>query len=190
MLKPLTNQARFREFVISLNATTTLTSKSWYPICLRSVFQPSAFMRTYLDPFLEVFRSHFMIGLHCRMIGEISVLDESSSSTSHLTLSQVEGKREEIAKLMNENSTALIFLSTDSRLVEAEIVRWFPGKVKTSGELPRMHTGVRTTEAGLMRAYLDVQLLASCDILFLTQKSGISRLSKLMNMKVPNITFF
>ena len=147
-------------------------------------------MRTYLDPFLEVFRSHFMIGLHCRMSGEISALDESSSSTPHLTLSRVEDKREEIASLMNANPTALIFLSTDSRLVEMEIARWFPGKVKTSGELPRMHTGIRTTEAGLMRAYLDVQLLASCDVLFLTQRSGISRLSRLMNMNAPNITYF
>lgn len=91
---------------------------------------------------------------------------------------------------MNANPTALVFLSTDSRLVETEIARWFPGKVKTSGELPRMHTGVKTTEAGLMRAYLDVQLLANCDVLFLTKKSGVSRLSKLMSVKTPNITFF
>ena len=130
-----------------------------------------------------------MIGLHCRMGGDLSVLDETSS-TSHLTLSKIEDKRGEISRLMEGRQNALIFLSTDSRQVEAEIAGWFPGRVRTSGELPRMHTGVKTTEAGLMRAYLDIQILASCDVLFLTQKSGVSRISKLMSMKAPNITFF
>lgn len=187
MLRPLTAQARFKEFAASLNATNTLNALSWYPICIRSVFQPSSFMRTYLDPFLAVFQNHFMIGMHCRMSGNFSAWEEASS---HLTVATVEGKRGEIDMLIQANPNALIFLSTDSRELEATMESWFPGRVKTSGTLPRMHTGKMTSEAGLMRTYLDIQLLASCDVLFLTQKSGVSRVSKLMSIKAPNITFF
>ena len=77
MLRSITTHRSFSDFTKRLNeprnSSLLLTTRSWYPICLRSVFQPSDFLMSFLNPFLTLFKDHFMIGMHIRMAGSLSV---------------------------------------------------------------------------------------------------------------------
>lgn len=191
LLRFLTTHRSFDEFVKRLNepsnSTLPLSTKNWYPICLRSMFQPSEFLLSFLDPFLMLFKDHFMIGMHIRMSGHLSAW---ADKVAEMTTDRVKYQFLRVDHFIREHPDALIFLSTDSRQIEKNMTDLYPGIVKTVGDLPRMHTGRITTEAGLMRAYLELFLLSKCDALFLTPGSALSRASRLMNMKAPNVTFF
>ena len=191
MLRSITTHRSFSDFTKRLNeprnSSLLLTTRSWYPICLRSVFQPSDFLMSFLNPFLTLFKDHFMIGMHIRMAGSLSVWKDDASE---VTEKRIQERLRLLNYFLQEHPDAYIFLSTDSRQVERNMTRLYPNIVKTVGGLPRMHTGRLTTEAGLMRVYLEMFLLSKCDVLFLTPGSALSRASRLMNVKSPNVTFF
>ena len=99
-------------------------------------------------------------------------------------------KRETIDAILHDHPGALILLSTDTPSMERRLYDIYPGVVKTVGDLPRMHSGSMTSEAGLMRAYLELFLLGQCDTLFLTKRSALSRAIRYMNAKSPKVYFF
>ena len=121
------------------------------------------------------------------MAGSLSVWKDDVSG---VTGQRIQDRLPLLNSILHEHANAFIFLSTDSRDVERNMTLLYPGLVKTVGDLPRMHTGRLTTEAGLMRVYLELFILSKCDVLFLTPGSALSRVSRLMNAKSPNVTFF
>ena len=65
-------------------------------------------------------------------------------------------KREAIDAILHEHPDARILLATDTPEMEYRFDSIYPGIVKTVGDLPRMHSGSVTSEAGLMRTYLEL----------------------------------
>lgn len=128
-----------------------------------------------------------MIGMHARMGGNYSAWNDKSIEMSE---EKVMEKRETIDAILHDHPGALILLSTDTPSMERRLYDTYPGVVKTVGDLPRMHSGSMTSEAGLMRAYLELFLLGQCDTLFLTKRSALSRAIRYMNAKSPKVYFF
>ena len=140
-----------------------------------------------MDPFLPLFSEHFMIGMHVRMGGNYSVWNDKSIDMSE---ERVMEQREIIDAIIREHPNALILIATDTPSMESRFYNMYPGIVKTVGDLPRMHSGTMTTEAGLMRSYLELFLLGQCDVLFLTKRSALSRAIRYVNAKSPKVYFF
>ena len=188
LIRFISTRISFLSFVDRLNETSSrLSRSSWYPICLRSLLQPSPFFHTFLDPFLPLFSEHFVIGMHVRMGGNYSNWNDK-----HIDMSEerVLEKREAIDAILHEHPDARILLATDTPEMEYRFDSIYPGIVKTVGDLPRMHSGSVTSEAGLMRTYLELLLLGQCDVLFLTKRSALSRAIRYVNAKSPQVFFF
>lgn len=160
---------------------------SWYSNCFHSVFQPSDFIQRYITPLLHFFDDHYMVGVHVRMRGNYS---EWVEKTTYLTMENVTSQMDAIDRILQDNSRAIVYLATDSKVVEKMMFHRFPDRLITAGNLPLMNTGKLTNEAGSLRAFMDLYLLSRCQTLFLTNKSLLSRLVYLVNMNSPIVYYF
>ena len=83
-------------------------------------------------------------------------------------------------KRLKSKNSVKIFLSTDSTQEEKLMRRQFPGMIVTTSTLKRSHVGgiyhARVEEESVLKAVLDVMLLGKCDFLFLTPRSGFSKI--------------
>ena len=128
-----------------------------------------------------------MIGMHVRMGGNYSTWNDKQIDMSE---ERVMKQRETIDAILREHPDARILFSTDTPAMESRFYNMYPGILKTVGDLPRMHSGVTTSEAGLMRTYLELLLLGQCDVLFLTKRSALSRAIRYVNAKSPKVIYF
>lgn len=190
MSKYLFSLRRSKKFIqqtfgSSMNASAFRTS--WYRNCFHSVFQPSDFILKYITPFLNFFNDHYMIGVHVRMRDNSSEWEEK---TPYLTMENVTSQMDAIDRILQENSRAIVYLATDSRVVEKMMFNRFSDRLITAGNLPLMNTGNLTNEAGSLRAFMDLYLLSRCQTLFLTKKSLLSRVAYLASMNSPIVYYF
>lgn len=128
-----------------------------------------------------------MVGVHIRLAGNMTQWREQSTVMNY---SRVEAQYETIKTVLDGNQNSRLFLATDNAWVEKEMMRKFGDQVLFVGNLPRMHTGKFTNEAGLMRAFTELYLLGKCDALFLSERSSFSRLANAIKKETAEVFFF
>lgn len=155
----------------------------FYSRCVRTLFPPNRRVRALLEKFEPMLGDGIRIGVHLRM-GEGH--SDWTDSRPFLTEKRVENGLVLITSFIEKqrkkhgNVPVKIFLSTDSSEMERKMQRAFPGMIVTTKGFRRSHVGgVRATrynEDSIMKAILDVMLLGKCDYLFLTTRSGFSKI--------------
>ena len=156
-------------------------------MCLTNVFQPNDYLMSYLQPYLDLFKGHYIIGLHARMGQGASKWHDGKK---FLKMGSVTYQVEGIRQLMNKKKNALLFLSTDSDKVEAYYKLQFSTDLVMVDSLPLMHVGKsRVEENGVIRSFLDIYLLGQCNFLYLTPDSGFSYAGLAMNRKNPVVVY-
>ena len=163
-------------------------SDRWYDICIPSLFQPSDYTLQFLNPYLKIFRNHKVLGIHVRSGGSTS--NWKDGGYFKVTEAVVRKHLPRIHNILQKHYNMKIFLSTDSDRIEQFLVSRYGSRVILVKEFPRSHVGKNPSEASLMRSYMDLYLLGQCDYLYLTRRSGFSRMGRAFNMKNPPIYYF
>lgn len=155
----------------------------FYSRCVRTLFPPSRRVRTLLERFEPMLGDGIRVGVHLRM-GEGH--SDWTDSRPFLTPQRVDDGIVQITDFIAKqrkkrgNVPVKIFLSTDSSEMERKVRHAFPGMVVTTQGFRRSHVGgvraARYNEDSIMKAILDVMLLGKCDFLFLTKRSGFSKI--------------
>lgn len=190
MSKSLFALPRVQSFIkntIHSSVNTSVFKATWHSHCFHSIFQPSDFIMKYLRPYLHFFDKHNMIGVQIRMKGNLSEWEEKEF---YMTPELVEAQFDTMEGLLKNDPTAVIYLATDSLAMEKMVMERFPKRVITAGKLPIMHTGRYTNEAGALRNFMDLYLLARCQTLFLTNKCSFSKFALIVNTKNPTVYYF
>ena len=190
MTKTLFSMSRVQSFIkktLQSSVNTSVFRTTWHSHCFHSVFQPSEFIKPYLKPYLQFFDKHNMIGIQIRMKGNMTEWEEKPF---YMTRELVETQFDTIESLLEQDPNAAIYLASDSKSMEELIMNRFSKRVITAGKLPIMHTGRYTNEAGALRNYMDLYLLARCKTLFLTSKCSFSKLSLILNRNNPTVYYF
>ena len=161
------NRNDYMKFVgPSLNETEA--EDSWYNMCMQSLFQPSDYLKHYLDPYLEVFSRHTVLGIHIRSGSSANWRDPDF----HITKEIIEMEFDRI----NEILTVI-----KSR---------FGDIVFSVSGLDKQHVGKFSTQSGLLRAVMELHLLGQCDYLLLTKPSGFGDCGRRLNAKNPPFWYF
>lgn len=156
----------------------------YYNRCVRSLFKPSSFLQELLNSYETQLGQGLRIGVHIRMgQGHSDWKDSRPFLNQNQVGSFIEKLHQfvnnKMKRLQNKNSVK-IFLSTDSTQEEKLMRRQFPGMIVTTSTLKRSHVGgiyhARVEEESVLKAVLDVMLLGKCDFLFLTPRSGFSKI--------------
>ena len=161
--------------------------ENWYSVCAQSLFQPSAYLMKFIQPYLDVFKGHRVLGVHIRSGGHAKWQD---GGYFKLTPYIVKRHSRVIHEIMVKNKLTMIFLSTDSDIIEEQLRTRFGSSIVTVSSFPREHVGKDPTEIGLIRSILDLYLLGQCDELLLTRRSGFSATALAFNAKNPNVSYF
>lgn len=162
-------------------------NSNWYNVCTQSLFQPSAYTMQFIKPYLDLFKGHRVLGVHVRSGGYANWED---GSYFKVTPQVVKKQSRKIHDLLAKSSKSLLFLSTDSDVIEAAIRKRFASRLITVTSLPRAHVGKDPTEEGLLRSIVDLYLLGQCDDLLLTRRSGFSAMALALNGKNPSVSYF
>ena len=159
------------------------TVDRYYGRCVKSLFQPSAQVRAWLEKFEKELGEGVRIGVHIRMGQGKS---DWTDSRPFLEQKHVDAFIKRLKKFVayqrrsHKGKGVKIFLSTDSSEEEALMRRSFPGMVVTTKGFQRSHVGgvraAKVTQEAVMKAVLDQMLLGKCDYLFLTRMSGFSKM--------------
>ena len=88
------------------------------------------------------------------------------------------------------HQNAMIFLETDSILVEQQLVEKYSNRVLMANYLPQTLSGKKSNEAGLMRMLIELVILGNSNILFLTSQSTFSRVALAMNGIAQKVVYF
>ena len=121
------------------------------------------------------------------MAGNYSLWKDSSA---YLTMDDITNKMGEIEMEMISHTDAVIFLTTDSVIIEQQFSEKYPNRVIMANYLPQTLTGKQSTEAGLMRVVIELYILGQSNSLFLTSRSTLSRVALAMNSMNPKVQYF
>lgn len=154
----------------------------YYGRCIKSVFHPSPQIQTLLEQYEEKLGNGLRIGVHIRMGNGMSDWKDSHTFLDHSKVSKFIRKLKDFITGIEGKHPELpikVFVSTDSSTEEATMKRAF-AKYIVMTEGIRSHVGgVYSThfdELSIQKAVLDQMLLGKCDYLFLTRRSGFSRI--------------
>lgn len=164
-----------------------LTWDTWYETCIPSLFQPSEFAMRYINPFLEKIKDRYVIGIHIRMAGNYSLWKDSHA---YLTMEDITKRLGDIDIEMMSHPNPIIFLTTDSVIIEQQFTEKYSNRVLMANYLPQTLTGKQSTEAGLMRVIIELYMLSKSNVLFLTSRSTLSRVALAMNAMNPKVQYF
>ena len=155
---------------------------AYYGRCVKTLFQPSEEVTALVRRYERLLGDGIRIGVHIRMgQGKSDWVD----SRRFLDQSDVDNLMTKLKELIARyrrrgNSSVKIFLSTDSSQEEIIMRKKFPGMVVTTKQFKRSHVGgvraTKYTEESVLKAVLDQMLLGKCDFLFLTPRSGFSKM--------------
>ena len=159
----------------------------WYETCIPSLFQPSEFSMRYINPFLNRLSGHYIIGIHIRMAGNYSLWKDSKE---YLTMDDITKRMGDIDVEMMSHPNPMIFLTTDSVVIEQQFIEKYSSRVLTANYLPQTLTGKQSNEAGLMRVLIELYVLGRSNVLFLTARSTFSRVALAMNNLSPKVIYF
>ena len=188
LAKPIFKLKSTKKFFKTMGLTKEeLAWDKWYEACIPSLFQPSEFAMRYINPFLEKIRNKYVIGIHIRMAGNYSLWKDSNA---YLTMDDITNKMGEIEMEMISHTDAIIFLTTDSVIIEQQFSEKYPNRVVMANYLPQTLTGKHSTEAGLMRVVIELFILGKSNSLFLTSRSTLSRVALAMNSMNPKVQSF
>ena len=186
--KVLFRQKQTSTFLKSIGLTRKVFEwNRWYEVCIPSLFQPSDFSMRFIHPFLERLKGHYVIGIHIRMAGNYSLWGDS---TEYLTMDNLLKKMGDIDMELMSHQNAMIFLATDSVLVEQQFVEKYSNRVLMANYLPQTLSGKKSNEAGLMRMLIELVVLGNSNILFLTSQSTFSRVALAMNRFAQKVIYF
>lgn len=157
--------------------------KEWYNVCMQSLFQPSAYLNYYLQPYYERMKNHVVIGIHIRQGG---VLLNWKDSVFRISMNGLYKAFKEIDHILRRHLDALLFVASDSKEFVSSIIQKYGSRVFGVDRLNAAHVGKRPSEEGLLRASMELVILSKCDYLFLTAGSGFSHCGENMNPKVDN----
>ena len=141
----------------------------------------------FIKPFLDRLKGHFVIGIHIRMAGNYSLWGDS---TEYLSMDNLIKKMSHIDMELMSHQNAMIFLATDSILVEQQFVEKYSNRVLMANYLPQTLSGKKSNEAGLMRMLIELVILGNSNILFLTSQSTFSRVALAMNGIAQKVVYF
>ena len=178
------NRARFVQ-LFQLSAKQE-PRRFWYGSCMQSLFQPTEYLRGYLQPYLDLFARHSVLGIHIRS-GDSAKWKDGSF---HLTPEVVTREFSRIDATLAIMNKPLIFLSSDSEMYRDLILQRYGDIVFTVSGLDLQHVGKSTTQSGLLRAAMELQLIGNCDYLLLTPISGFGDCGKRLNRKRPRTWYF
>lgn len=154
----------------------------YYNRCIRSLFRPSAKLEPILQKYVEMLGNGVRIGVHIRMGKGMSDWKDSHTFLNHGKVASFMKRLRELIEGIEKNHPDLpvkIFLSTDSSKEEQLMKKEFGDYIVTTEGL-RSHVGgiyfTAFDDISIQKAILDQLLLGQCDILFLTMKSGFSRI--------------
>lgn len=156
----------------------------YYNRCVHSLFQPTPRIQAYVEEYERELGEGVRIGVHIRMGSGYS---DWNDSRPFMTMKRVEelmnaleGFIRQQRKKHGEAVPVRIFVSTDSSEIEKMMRKRFPKLVVTTRKLKRSHVGgVKSTkydDSSVVKAILDVMLLGKCEFLFLTKRSGYSKI--------------
>lgn len=155
----------------------------YYGRCVRTLFPPSRRVRKLLQRFEPMLGNGIRVGVHLRMgQGHSDWTDSRPFLTEKRVVQGMAMIADFIARQQkkHKNVPVKIFLSTDSSEMEYRMRQAFQGMVVTTKGFQRSHVGgVRAThynDDSIMKAVLDVMLLGKCDVLYLTTRSGFSKI--------------
>ena len=154
----------------------------YYNRCIRSLFHPSPRMELLLAKYEAMLGEGVRIGVHIRMGKGMSDWKDSHTFLSHVQIVSLIDRLKTMVHSINARYPGLsvkIFLSTDSTK-EEKIMRKALGDLIVTTEGLRSHVGgifyTKFDDTSIQKAVLDQMLLGRCDFLFLTMKSGFSRI--------------
>lgn len=158
----------------------------FYNRCIHSMFHPTERMRALMQPYLDELGDGIRIGIHIRMGNGHADWKDSRAFMDQKHVNRFLGvlkKFVENVKWKAKGQMGVkLFLSTDSSDEEALLRKRFPGMVVTTTGFQRSHVGgifkAKVTEDAVTKAVLDVLLLGECDYLYLTPRSGFSKIGQ------------
>lgn len=156
----------------------------YYNRCIHTLFQPTPLIQKYLNEYEQQLGQGIRIGVHLRMGAGHSDWRDSRQFLTPKRFDKFLGMLTTLIKDQREkhgkNVPVRIFLSTDSTNMERTMQKVFPGLIVTTKGFKRSHVGgVKATkydDSSIMKAILDVMLLGKCEYLFLTIRSGFSKI--------------
>ena len=156
----------------------------YYSRCVHTLFQPSALIKSYLEEYEQQLGDGIRIGVHLRMGEGHSDWKDSrpfmSMKRAEELIKMVAGLIQQQRRKHGDKVNIRLFVSTDSSEMEKVMRKRFPGIVVTTRKLRRSHVGgVKSTkydDQSVIKAILDVMLLGKCEFLFLTKRSGYSKI--------------
>ena len=156
----------------------------FYNRCVHTLFPPTPFLESYVRRYEQQLGNGVRIGVHLRMgAGKSDWTDSREFLTTKRFNAFIGTLKTLIKKQQKKNGSNIpicIFLSTDSSAMERTMLQMFPDYLVTTKEFKRSHVGgVKATtydSNSVLKAVLDVMLLGKCDYLFLTRRSGFSKL--------------
>lgn len=154
----------------------------YYGRCVKSLFHPSAALESVLKQYEEKLGNGLRIGVHIRMGNGMSDWKDSHTFLDHSAVAKFVRRLKDMILDIEKKYPELpikIFLSTDSSTEEATMKKNFPKYIVTT-EGMRSHVGgiyfTSFDDLSIQKAVLDQMLLGKCDYLFLTKRSGFSRI--------------
>ena len=176
----LKNRMMMSEDRSQLYATVDL----YYNRCVHGLFAPTPFVDTYLKQYEQQLGNGIRIGVHLRMGAGKSDWTDSRQFLTPKRFDTFIGMLKTLIKEQQKKHGSdvpiRIFLSTDSSTMERTMQQMFPELIVTTKGFKRSHVGgVKATKYGsdsILKAVLDVMLLGKCDYLFLTRRSGFSKI--------------
>ena len=158
----------------------------FYSRCIHSLFIPTEQMRSLMKPYLEELGNGIRIGIHIRMGNGHSDWKDSRAFMDQKHVNKFLKKLKQFVKHAQQKAKGKmdvkLFLSTDSSDEELLLKKKYPGMVVTTSGFARSHVGgiykTKVTEDSVTKAVLDVMLLGECDYLFLTPRSGFSKIGQ------------
>ena len=108
----------------------------------------------------------------------------------YLTMDDITKRMGDIDVEMMSHPNPMIFLTTDSIVIEQQFIDKYSSRVLTANYLPQTLTGKQSNEAGLMRVLIELYVLGQSNVLFLTARSTFSRVALAMNNLSPKVVYF
>ena len=150
------------------------------------MFAPTDSIRALMQPYLNELGNGIRIGVHIRMGNGHADWKDSRAFMDQKHVNRFLNELKRFVKnalwRAKGKMDVKLFVSTDSSDEEELLRKKFPGMVVTTSGFERSHVGgifkTKVTENAVTKAVLDVLLLGECDYLFLTPRSGFSKIGQ------------
>ena len=154
----------------------------YYNRCIRSLYHPSPPLQKLIGEYEKQLGNGIRIGVHIRMGNGMSDWKDSHTFLSHSKVSKFLNKLKKLTSTIHKKYPSIplkIFLSTDSTTIEKKMKKALKKDIITTNGL-RAHVGgiydAIFNDDSIQKAVLDQMLLGKCDFLFITMRSGFSRI--------------